>query len=267
MRKLVIAARFVLALGCFAGASVAYAGDCCKPKCEQNTCTKSCGSKCGSCKAKCDSCKPACKPKCDTCKPKCKPKCNPCKPKCDPCKPKCETKCNPCKPKCDMGCKPKCKQHTCTKSCEPKCQSKCDTGCKPSCEKKCPKPCCAGRTVGCYDACCPPQAPTMTQCVDKCTAGMYKHPYEACWHGDGMLADTGCCGTYLPCKTKCVTCETVCKAVEVCDPCNPCGTKVKYVYETVCHEIMRPRVIPWWFNENGDGNIYLEDEPEAAAES
>jgi hypothetical protein len=75
-----------------------------------------------------------------------------------------------------------------------------------------------------------------------------------------MLCDTGCCGTYMPCKTSCVTCETVCKCVEICDPCDPCKTKVKYVYETVCREIKRPRVIPWWFNETGAGNIYLEDE-------
>jgi hypothetical protein len=131
-----------------------------------------------------------------------------------------------------MGCKPKCKQHTCTKSCAPKCkQHTCTKSCAPKCKPKC-------------DPCAKP----------------YKHPYEACWHGDGMLCDTGCCGTYMPCKRPCMTCETVCKAVEVCDPCDPCGTKVKYVYETVCHEIKRPRVIPWWFNENGDGNIYLEDE-------
>jgi hypothetical protein len=32
--------------------------------------------------------------------------------------------------------------------------------------------------------------------------------------------------------------------------------KVHYEYETVCHEIQRPRVIPWWFNEKGCGNIY-----------
>ena len=193
MRKLMIAALFVLALGCFAGASIAYAGDCCKPKCKYDLCKDDC-------------CKPKCSP--------CKPKCNPCKPKCDPCKP---------------VCKPKC------------------------------KPCCEGKWVGDYNACCPPRAPQACYTVDPCTVGAYKHPYEACWAGDGMLCDTGCCGTYLPCKTKCMTCETICKCVEVCDPCNPCKSKAKYVYETVCHEIERPTVIPWWFNERGAGNVYIEE--------
>jgi hypothetical protein len=51
---------------------------------------------------------------------------------------------------------------------------------------------------------------------------------------------------------------------------------VDYVYETVYHEVVRPTVIPWWFNEKGDGNIYpdnkkndekAEAEDEDAAES
>jgi len=35
---------------------------------------------------------------------------------------------------------------------------------------------------------------------------------------------------------------------------------VEWTHETVCHEVERPRVIPWWFNETGRGNIYPEDE-------
>lgn len=96
-------------------------------------------------------------------------------------------------------------------------------------------------------------------CLDDCTMQAYKHPYEACWAGDGMLCDTGCCGTYMPCKTDCVTCTTTCKCVEVCDPCDPCKTRVEYVYETVCKPVTRPMVIPWWFNEVGAGNIYIEE--------
>ena len=177
MRKLIVAALFVFALACFAGASTAYAGDCCKPKC--NTCKPKCG----------DTCKPKCEP--------CKSKCEPCKPKC---KPVCKPKCNPCKPACEKPCKPVC---------------------APKCEKR--------------------------------------HPYEACFNGTGMMGDTGCCGNWMPCKRACVTCETVCKRVETKDPCTGC-VKVEYVYETVCHEMERPRVIPWWFNEKGDGNIYPDEQ-------
>ena len=224
MRKLIYAALVVVALGALLGSTVAYAGDCCAPKCKQNTCTKSCDTGCkqACCKPKCD----PCKPKCDPCKPVCKPKCDPCKPKCDPCKPVCKPKCDPCKPKCDP-CKPKCKQNTCTKSCAPKCDP-----CKPKCD------------------------PCKPKCSNKC-GSCYEHPYAAMWRSGGMICDTGCCsgGFHIP---KCVTCETVCKCVETCDPCTGC-TKVKYVHETVCHEIQRPNVIPWWFNETGAGNIYLED--------
>jgi hypothetical protein len=216
MRKFVYAALLIVALSCFVGASVAYAGDCCcKPKCKQHTCTK------------CDSCKP----KCDSC---CKPKCHPCKPKCEPCKPKCN-KCEPCKPKCNK-CEP----------CKPKCESKCHKCCKPKCHK------CCGCENKCEDRC------------DMCKV-KYHHPYEDCYVGTGMLGDTGCCGVYLPCKRHCVTCETVCKEVKTCDPCTGCE-KVEYVYETVTHEVERPRVIPWWFNEKGDGNIYP-DEPKEAKEA
>lgn len=229
MRKFVYGALLVLALTCFAGVSLAYAGDCCQPKCKQHTCTKDCKPKCEN---KCDSCKPKCEP--------CKPKCEPCKPKCEPCKPKCE----PCKPKCE----PKCKQDTCS-SCKPKCESKCNK-CSP-CKDKCGK----------CDSCKP-------KCEDKCN--MCKttkhHPYEDCFNGTGMMGDTGCCGTCLPCKRSCVECETVCKEVVTKDPCTGCES-VEYVYETVCHELERPRVIPWWFNEKGDGNIYLDDQPAAGAEA
>ena len=251
MRKLIIAALFVFAVVCFAGANLAIADDCCKPACKQNTCTKECKPKCDPCKPKCDPCKPKCEPKCDPCKPKCEPKCDPCKPKCDPCK-------------------PKCKQNTCTKECKPKCEPckpKCDP-CKPKCEPCCKpkcKPCGpGGKWIGDYNACCPPEMPVQEVCIDNCVdpcdpcAPRYKHPYEQCWNGHGMLCDTGCCGTFLPCKRKCVECETVCKKVETKDECG--CVCVEYVYETTCHEITRPTVIPWWFNENGDGNIYVDEE-------
>jgi hypothetical protein len=213
MRKFVYAALLIVALSCFFGASVAYAGDCCQPKCKQHSCNK-----CDSCKPKCETCKP----KCDTC----------CKPKCDTCKPKCEDKCNSCKPKCEP------------------CKPKCDTCCKPKCEKKCDK--------------CSPCKP---KCEDRCNTcdTRYHHPYEECYTGTGMLGDTGCCGEYLPCKRQCVTCETICKEVKTVDPCTGCE-KVEYVYETVTHEVERPKVIPWWFNEKGDGNIYP-DEPKPAEEA
>lgn len=218
MRKLFYAALVVVALGALLGSTIAYAGDCCAPKCKQNTCTKSCDT---GCKQSC------CKPKCEPCKPKCEP----CAPKCSPCKTECKPKCEPCKPKCEP-CKPKCKQNTCTKPCAPKCSP-----CKPKCDMGCGNP-----------------------CKSKC-GSCYEHPYAAMWKAGGMVCDTGCCsgGIHIP---KCVTCETICKCVETCDPCTGC-TKVKYVTETVCHEIERPNVIPWWFNETGAGNIYLE---EAAAE-
>jgi hypothetical protein len=80
-----------------------------------------------------------------------------------------------------------------------------------------------------------------------------------------MLRDTGCCNTWVPCKRSCVSCETVCRRVETCDPCGGCP-RVEYVYETVCHEIERPDVIPWWFNEKGAGNTYLDDKDEAEDE-
>jgi hypothetical protein len=220
MRKLIYAALMVVALGVLLGSAMAYAGDCCQPKCKQSTCTKAkcdtgCKQEC--CKPKCESCKPkceSCKPKCESCKPKCKQntctKCN----KCDTCKPKCDT----CKPKCDGCCKPKCE-----KSCNP-CKSKCN---------KCNK---------CNNCC--------------------EDPYAAMWKQAGMICDLGCCaaGFHIP---KCEVCETVCKTVETTDPCTGC-TKVSYVSETVCHEIERPHVIPWWFNEKGAGNIYIDDKAEEA---
>jgi hypothetical protein len=217
MRKFVYTALLILALGCFAGATVAYAGDCCQPKCKQHSCTK-CDKPCGECKHKCDTCKP----------------------KCEPCKPKCDTGC---KPKCD-----KCKQDTCS-TCKPKCENKCDK-CSP-CKDKCGK----------CDSC-KPKCNKCEASKDECgmCAGGPRHPYEDCWNGTGMLCDTGC-DTFLPCKRECVTCETVCKEVKTVDPCTGCES-VDYVTETVCHEIERPTVIPWWFNEKGDGNIYVDEKAE-----
>jgi hypothetical protein len=219
MRKLIYAALVVVALGALLGSTVAYAGDCCQPKCKQTTCTKSCDT----------GCKQSC-----------------CKPKCDSCKPKCDT----CKPKCD-SCKPKCKQNTCSKPCAPKCDT-----CKPKCDS-------------CKPKCSPCKSKCGNPCKNKCNSGC-EDPYAAMWRNGGMVCDTGCCGGgyHIP---KCVTCETVCKTVETTDPCTGC-TKVEYVYETVCKELERPHVIPWWFNETGAGNIYLDAEPatevpaEAAAE-
>jgi hypothetical protein len=206
MRKLIYAAVVMFALVALVGASAAYAGDCCKPKCSQDTCTTKC------------------KPKCDPCKPKCEPAC-----KKDCCKPKCE-------PKCESKCKPKCKQDTCTPKCKPKCEPKCDP-CKPKCKPSCKKSCCEPK-------------------CDPC--GKKEHPYAAMWRGAGMMCDTGCCSGGF-CIPECVTCKTVCKTVEHKDPCTGCVT-VDYQYETVCEVIKRPRVIPWWFNETGAGNIYLDEE-------
>jgi hypothetical protein len=241
MRKFVYTALLIVALGCFAGASVAYAGDCCQPKCKQHTCSK-CDKGCGECKHKCESCKP---------------KCESCKPKCEPCKPKCESKCNSCKPKCESKCN-KCSP------CKSKCESKCNR-----CTSKCADNWGGGKWVDGYDACCPPEMGVKEICVDSCSykgdgcgrcGSSYQHPYEQCWNGTGMLCDTGACGTFLPCKRQCVTCETVCKEVKSVDPCTGCET-VEYVTETVCHELERPTVIPWWFNEKGDGNIYVDAKP------
>jgi hypothetical protein len=231
MRKLVYTALLIVALGCFIGASAAYAGDCCKPKCHKSACND-CKPKCESCKSKCEPCH---KPKCESCKPKCESKCNSCKPKCDSCH----------KPKCD-SCEPKCEQDTCN-SCN-KC-SPCKTKCN-SCENKCNK--------------CSPCKNKCNSCESKCDdgcgmcSGRSHHPYEDCFTGSSMLCDTGCCGTYIPCKRECVTCETVCKKVETVDPCTGCVT-VEYVNETECHEVERPTVIPWWFNEKGPENIYVDD--------
>lgn len=66
MRKIVVAALVLFALGCVAGAGRAWAGcsSCgsCKAKC--NSCTK---SACGSCEKKCNSCSKCAKPKCGAC--------------------------------------------------------------------------------------------------------------------------------------------------------------------------------------------------------
>lgn len=179
---------------------------------------------CGGCKTKCHSCKPKCDPcgesKCHSCKPKCdpcKPKCSPCKPKCDPCKPKCD----PCKPKCNP-CKPKC--DPCGERQCNSCGHKCNNGCGNPCKHKC----------------------------GNCG---YTDPYSNCVDYSADLSAGSCGGGFGICRQACVTCETVCRRVERCDPCTGC-TKVDYIYETVYHEIERPTVIPWWFNDKGDGNIY-----------
>jgi hypothetical protein len=204
MRKLIITALVLLALGFVAGANSAYAAGCgCKDKCgcEKKSCCeqKSC--------TKCSKCESPCKSKCG-CKEKCAPKCS-----------KGCGKCNTCRPmRCD------CRPHT-------------------SCKD--------------YDACCPPQAGVQEICLDDCAVQSVKHPYELCFNGSGMLCDTGCCGVVLPCKRKCQVCHTTCKKVECADGCG-CPT-VHYEYETTCEEIVRPRVVPWWFNDKGSGNIYLDE--------
>jgi hypothetical protein len=189
---------------------------------------------CGGCKTKCHSCKP----KCDPCgESKChadKPKCNPCgESKCNSCKPKC----SPCKPKCNPCGESKC--HSCKPKCDPCGESKCHSGCG-------------------------------NPCKQKCGSCGYVDPYANCFTTSSDLSAGGCCGGFGICHQACVTCETVCRRVETCDPCG--GTRVDYVYETVYHEIERPTVIPWWFNEKGDGNIYPdmnkgEEKDEAPAES
>ena len=118
-----------------------------------------------------------------------------------------------------------CGRGDCKPNCDP-CKPKCDP-CKPKCDPCCPGP---------------------------------KHPYEECWTGSGLMCDTGCCGVALPCKRVCQDCETICKKIETKDPCTGC-VSVEYVYETVCTEIVRPTVIPWWFQVS-EGlpaeNIYID---------
>jgi hypothetical protein len=252
MRKITTAALAALALCLIFGAGSALAGDGCN-KC--NDCKQTCGS----------SCKKACKTSCNTCaKPSCggcaKSSCNSCaKPSCGGCK---KSSCNSCaKPSCG-GCG-KCN------SCKPKC-SPCKTGCG-GCKSKCKQECWGGG--GSWwkgDPCCPKTQGVKTICLDSCNScggggcgdcsGKPHHAYENCWNGSSYLCDTGACGTFQPCKRKCVTCETVCKEVEVKD-CNGCA-RTELRYETVCHELKRPTVIPWWFNEKGAGNIYVEDKAE-----
>jgi hypothetical protein len=186
--------------------------------CKKSKCSSGCKVKSTCGKSKCGGC--------DTCKPKCsKPKCG----GCDTCKPKCGS----CKDKCSCG---------------------------PVYPKGSPA---GGQWVECLDACDPPTMVADEICVetwDPCVAdacGQFHHPYEQVYNGSGMLCDTGCCGTYLPCKRKGVVCRTECKEVSCTDG---CGCKhVSYEYETTCEELKRPRVIPWWFNEAGPGNIYLDE--------
>jgi hypothetical protein len=207
MRKLIMAALVLFALGSFVAAGTAYAGDC------------------GKCKDSCVKCK---QDTCTTCE-------KPCKSKCEPCKPDCNKEC--CKPKC----KPDCQKDCCARDKCVKCKQDTCTTCKPKCEK------------GCKQDCCKPKC-------DPCQCGKgHGHPYECCFTGTGMMCDTGCCNAPLICKRSCVDCETICKKVETKDPCTGCVT-VDYVYETVCHEVTRPRVIPWWFNEAGTGNIYPDED-------
>jgi hypothetical protein len=175
---------------------------------------------CGSCKTKCHSCKPKCEP--------CKAKCEPCKPKCNSCG---ETKCHSCKPKCDPCGETKC--HSCKPKCSP-CADKCG-GCNKcgGCKSKC---------GGC-------------EMKSKCGGCGFEDPYAACATWSSNLCAGNCGDNTGVCKRSCVTCETVCRRVVTVDPCTGCTT-VNYVTETVYHEIERPRVIPWWFNEKGAGNIY-----------
>jgi hypothetical protein len=110
-----------------------------------------------------------------------------------------------------------------------------------------------GVWVACSDGCCPPQAGAVRVCVSDC--GCRQHPYEASFNGSSMLCDTGC-SAYLPCKRVGVMCETKCEE-HVRRDCNGCE-QVQYTTTQECHEIERPRVVPWWFS-GGKGNTYLED--------
>jgi hypothetical protein len=134
--------------------------------------------------------------------------------------------------------------------CEQKCESKCKscsqktcTDCKPKCESK------ATCQYPAWDVPC--------------------HPYQSCFTGSDRMCDTGCNGVDLPCKRSCDVCETVSRKIATVDECTGC-TSVCYEHECVCTELMRPRVIPWWF-QAGIGsppvNIYLEEGEEAPAPS
>ena len=136
------------------------------------------------------------------------------------------------------------------------CQNKCGCASQSRCRcKSKSRSCCwgdQGTWYKCADGCCAPQADTVTVCVPK--DGCYKHPYEACFNGSSLLCDTGC-AAYLPCKRVGITCETKCEERTTRD-CNGCE-HIEYINHEECHEIERPRVVPWWFT-GGQGNLYLE---------
>jgi hypothetical protein len=108
------------------------------------------------------------------------------------------------------------------------------------------------------DACCPEQADVVRVCVheDECACGGHGHPYEQSYNGSSMLCDTGC-SAYIPCKRIGIVCETKCTARENGCSCNKC--QVDYCVTQECHEVERPRVVPWWFS-GGKGNIYMESD-------
>jgi hypothetical protein len=112
------------------------------------------------------------------------------------------------------------------------------------------------------DSCCPDTADVVKVCVheDSCGCGAHGHPYEQCFNGSSMLCDTGC-SAYIPCKRIGVVCETKCEARE--SNCG-CNCKVDYCVHQECHEVTRPRVVPWWFS-GGKGNIYMEEGAEGPA--
>jgi hypothetical protein len=150
----------------------------------------------------------------------------------------------------DCGCKSKCSESKC--GCA---SNKCGCASRNYCKAKSRCRNCWG---GCgtwsnADACCPDQAAVVKVCVSDCGCGG-GHPYEQCYNGSSMLCDTGC-SAYIPCKRIGVVCETKCEAREDRCSCNKC--KVDYCVTQECHEVERPRVVPWWFS-GGKGNVYLE---------
>lgn len=136
-------------------------------------------------------------------------------------------------------------------------QTKCGCPSRGRCQcKSKSRSCCwgdQGSWYKCSDGCCAPQADTIQVCVPR--DGCYRHPYEACFNGSSLLCDTGC-SSYLPCKRVGVFCETKCQE-HVCK--TGCGCEqVSYTTTQECHEIERPRVVPWWFS-GGKGNVYLDN--------
>lgn len=164
----------------------------------------------------------------------------------------------------DCGCGKKCGSRNCMQQCgckSGKCGCASQSYCK--CKSKC-RSCWggAGKWVD-ANACCPPEADVVKVCgcENECGCGQHGHPYERVFNGSSMLCDTGC-SAYIPCKRIGLTCTTKCEARSSSCGCDKC--KVDYCVTQECQELVRPRVVPWWFS-GGQGNVYIDTEGAAPA--